>query len=202
MSKKLRKPVIDPKKYQNFVKSVKSSTGEKIISIDYQSFNYNKSNIPEEAVFSTRDDSVDDIKKDILPEAGENPKEKPAKDKSKNTTNQDTTGSENTKQAHEQAKAQEQKQQSLVDQIKNPKKKGEKDSQLKFKKRKGKLYFYWLIGSEKIPAPKSMGLDYFKKADVTSNKYAGDKEKAIRDYEAKTQKNKKNPDGKEKQIKQ
>ena len=191
MTKKLRKPLIDPKKYQNFIKSSKSSKGDKIFTLDYQNFKYNTANIPEEAVFSTRDDSVDDIQKDLAPETGKPPKKNPPKDKTKNTTTTDDQA-ENT----EQVKAKAQKQKSLVDQIKNPTTKGEADAQLKIERdSKNKLVgFYWLIGGQKVPTPKHMGLKYFQAADATSPKYAGDKETAIRNYETEQAKNKKNPE--------
>ena len=178
MSEKKASKIIKGLDYQKFAKKAKKTKASMpIMGADYQNFRYNKKNIPESAVFSTKDNSDADLEKlnsDKDPKAKETPRPNTSGE-----TSQATDPKEQKQEAAKKAKAK-----SLVDQIKEPsKKKG--DTQLKFTGglQLGKTAkFYYKIGDKTIPSPKN--LEYYKEIDVTSQEYKEFKENLVREFEA------------------
>ena len=179
MSRKIPKLVIGADAYQKFAKAKKKSPTELAIDgTQYQDFKYNKKNIPEDALISTKDNSKDDLEE----AEGLKPEER------KRPNTEGTTDDEKEPGTQEQKAVQKQKAKTLVQQIINPKNKGEQDAQLDFTGYKSQAKFYYRIAGEKIPA--SQGFDYFSEVDVTSKKYADNKEKDVRRYEQQLKKDK------------
>jgi hypothetical protein len=174
MSQRKASKIVKGTDYQKFAKKVSAKVNTVVMGADYQEFRYNKKNIPESAVFSTKDNSDADLDK-LNTDKDPRQKERPRPNTS-GETSEATDPKEQKQEAVKKAKAK-----SLVDQIKEPtKKKG--DTQLKFKGLGKKAKFYYKIGNKTIPSPKN--IDYYKEIDVTSQEYKEFKENLVREFEA------------------
>jgi hypothetical protein len=174
MSQRKASKIVKGTDYQKFAKKVSAKVNTVVMGADYQEFRYNKKNIPESAVFSTKDNSDADLDK-LNTDKDPRQKERPRPNTS-GETSEATDPKEQKQEAVKKAKAK-----SLIDQIKEPtKKKG--DTQLKFKGKGKTAKFYYKIGNKTIPSPK--GLDYYKEIDVTSQEYKEFKENLVREFEA------------------
>lgn len=166
MEKKKPKPLIASDDYQKFAKKKKISLFDTALNAEgYQNFEYNKDNIPEAVKVSTK--IYDKLSRDggLFSDGG------------------DIETQKQTEKAKTEPSIQNKKALSLVEQIKNPSRKGEKDSQLGFRKVKGKIEFYLSIGNHEVPFPieKYGGIKILN--DASSQAYQEPKEKVIREYE-------------------
>jgi hypothetical protein len=187
MKKKELPPPIHSDDYQKFAKKKKAKLSS--IPTDaslYQKFVYDKENIPEDARISTKTYGTSKAFNEMEAHRTE---EMIAKAKALQNPPEKQNSVVKQKKAL-----------SLVEQIKNPEKHGDKDSQLGFRKIKGKNQFYLKVGGHEVPfdVDKYGGEGILD--DATSQRYQEPKEKVIREYETNLKNNSKAPTKAEEQT--